>query len=315
MQFTEPRISARRHPRRVVELALVAILWGWGCDRPPDAVAPDQGATPPPVAPARTVAPAAAPEATGPQPTQGLRQSEPVPADGLEERPFGASPGDMYYRDALRARAQNDTAYALEMAREAVRSDPEHVPAWELMFELARQTEDPVAVAEACAGLLENRRFVGWQAGQLNLDCALVHRQIGQLDRAEQFARRSVEFGDYRLEPLITLSGILLEAQRSDAAIEVLEGRIRVPGGDLEASALSNLGIAYTRAERYDEAIATFELALAQVANRSDIEISYADALHSAGRDAEAIERLERVVERDSSNPAAVQRLEAWRDN
>lgn len=309
MQSTDQRINRRHAPYLGVAIAM--LLATWGCDRPPEAVDPSTQTTPGPAAPAAPVTePAEEPaqEPSAPEPGADPMAEPPVPV----ERPFAGSPAHHIYLDAVDVREMGDIDAAKALLREAVTVDSEHWGAWSLLAELGRETDDFEAVADGCAGLLAHRTFDGWEAGQLNLECAMAQRAVGRIDEAERFARASVEFGGGRLEPLITLSGVLLEGRRAEEAVTLLEGAIRLPGGNLEASALSNLGSAYMQLDRLDAAVAAFESALEQNRSRVDIQLNMADALYRLERRDEAIEMIQRILVSNPDDERAQSRLERW---
>lgn len=273
-----------------------------GCDTGPQSVSPETVVQrPTPTAPPPAPTPAVAPSVPAPEPAWPEASA---PVDGLS-----LSPAHAVVEDARRAMARRDVEEAIALYRQAVEIDATYVPAWEELFDLLRRDGSPAEAAVACAGLLANGNLHGHAAANRNLQCAHTHRDAAQLERAEHFARGALAVSA-RLEPMIALSGILLELDRPAEVVSLLSGSIRSQGGNLEASALSNLGYAYLRLERVDEAIQTLESARAIAADRSDVLINLSDALERAGRDAEARELLNQVIEQEPDNPAAQQRLQ-----
>ena len=287
--------------RRLTLLLLGGSLQLVACDSGPQSVSPETVVQPPrPVAQAPPVpTPVVEPNVGAPAPEWAS-----APADGL-----GLSPAHAVVEDARRAVARGDREEAIALYRTAVEIDATYASAWEELFDLLREDGSPAEAAAACAGLLANARLYGHAAASRNLQCANTHRAAGELEMAERFARGALA-ESARLEPMIALSSILLELDRPAEVVSLLSGSVRAQGGDLEASALSNLGNAYLRLARVDEAVQTLESARAIAPERSDVLINLSDALQRAGREAEAQELLNQVIEREPNHPAAQQRLQ-----
>jgi tetratricopeptide (TPR) repeat protein len=87
-------------------------------------------------------------------------------------------------------------------------------------------------------------------------------------------------------------------------AIEYYQAALQKEPSRVDAR--SNLGAAYARLGRYDEAAEQYRQALAQVPDQSAVRFNLALALFKSARVAEAATELEQVVAADSGNRAAV---------
>jgi tetratricopeptide (TPR) repeat protein len=303
-------MSSRRRPYLTALAFLVAGLAGGACDSGPRAVPPETRTVPPSAAPAPPSGPP--PESPPPEPHRGVAEPEPVSPREPQGADLEASPARALYEDAERALLREEPEHAVTLLQQAVALDPQHHPAWTALFDLLRGGDDPGAAAAACAGLLEARRgMTGHEAATRNLQCALAHRDAQRLEQAEVYAREAVAQGGGRLEPLVTLSGILLERGEAQAVVELLSERVRTVGGPQEAAALTNLGTALLRLERVEEAIATYQNAVALDPTRGDALLGLHDALVAAGRAEEAAAALEQAGALMPEHPAVLSRRHA----
>jgi tetratricopeptide (TPR) repeat protein len=88
-------------------------------------------------------------------------------------------------------------------------------------------------------------------------------------------------------------------------------GAIEAYGAALEkdperVDARSNLGAAYVRLGRYDEAIGHYRAVLARLPDQAQVRFNLALALYKGARTAEAADELARVVEKDPANRSAL---------
>ncbi|MBN1945401.1 MAG: tetratricopeptide repeat protein [Bradymonadales bacterium] len=219
------------------------------------------------------------------------------------------SAGLQMVRDARRAWLSGDIDHAIRMLQDALRWDPSIRSAWELLLEIQQEGGDLEGAAQTCIHLISSVTLHAFERAQLQQQCALLNRSAGRMEQAEELARQSVASSSGRLESLTTLTGILLERGNYREVIALLEGNIRFPGSDLEASAFNNLGAAYAAQGQLEQAEATYRRGLEINPRRTDILLNLSDVHRMNGQTGEMRETLQRILEIDPTHEEAARRL------
>lgn len=323
-----PRV---RHHRRivwrlVVTVLVMALLPGVGCNSgPPEAVDPagrhrgDQAPTTQPPVDSPGVEPGAAESATPAPVPDTARPRSGISAPVVSDRPEGLWESDHnpltagLIADARAAQELGDSDRAIELAENAVDLDPGAVAAWDLLVEAHRSADQPAEAADACHRMLSSEQvaLAGFEGAQREQRCAMLLIQAERLDDAERWARAAVEQSYGRLEPMVTLSAVLLDQERPGEVIQLLEGHIRegVGAGRVEVAALTNLGAAYALLGETQAAAETYRAALAIDPRDTGALINLADAYRQLGQPEQAAETLQQILEIDPDHAEARRRL------
>jgi tetratricopeptide (TPR) repeat protein len=215
--------------------------------------------------------------------------------------------------DARAAQELGDTDRAVELAENAVEIDPGAVVAWDLLVEVHRSAGQPAQAADACHRMLSSEQvtLAGFEAAQREQRCAMLLIEAERLDDAERWGRSAVERSYGRLEPMVTLSAVLLDQERPREVIQLLEGHIRegVGAGRVEVAALTNLGAAYALLGEAQAAAETYQAALAIDPEDTGALINLADAYQQLGQPEQAAETLRQILAIDPNHAEARRRL------
>jgi tetratricopeptide (TPR) repeat protein len=241
------------------------------------------------------------------QPVAPVEPAPLTPVSPSEVNAFAAGAGEINpiqfarlasLTDDVRSRVRaGNVARAIALLENELRLDPERADAWDLLIELQREHVSDAAAGESCDRLLSGTVQIGFVRAQRQHECAQILRAAGNTERAAYWARMAVQVSGNRLEPLITLTGALLEQGRYAEVVANLEGTLHtVGGGPLEASALNHLGAAYASLGRLTDAVTAYQQALVLAPGRGDILFNLGLAFELAHRDQEAQETFQRLL-------------------
>lgn len=118
-----------------------------------------------------------------------------------------------------------------------------------------------------------------------SLDDALVHHRAGRLPEAEKIYRQILSVNPDQVDALHLLGLIGYKMGAYDAAIDLMERAVKQASN--RANILSNLGVAYSAAKRYDEAIQVLQRA-ANLDDSADIQFNLGNSYQGVSRHADA---------------------------
>lgn len=118
-----------------------------------------------------------------------------------------------------------------------------------------------------------------------NLDDALAHHRAGRLPEAEKLYREILSVNPDQVDALHLLGLIGYKMGAYDAAIDLMERAAKRASN--RANILSNLGVAYSAANRYEEAIQVLQRAV-YLGDVPDTQFNLGNAYQSVSRHAEA---------------------------
>ena len=105
---------------------------------------------------------------------------------------------------------------------------------------------------------------------------------------------------------LANLAEIYIQQGAFDQAIEALS---KIPESDMDSQLLGMLGYSYSQTQQFDKAIDTYEKALAQEPDNTNLRRYYADALLSAGKNAAARVELQKILKSEPDDGLSYKRL------
>lgn len=127
------------------------------------------------------------------------------------------------------------------------------------------------------------------------LDDALIHHRAGRLPEAEKLYREILGANPNHVEALHLLGLIGHKMGAHDAAIDLM-GRAAKQAPN-RADILSNMGVAYSAANRYEEAIQVLQRA-ASLGDFADIQFNLGNAYQGISRHAEAAAAYVKAIEK-----------------
>jgi len=231
----------------------------------------------------------------------------------------------------LESRDSRHLERALRLAQEARDLAPQAPEPLRSLFNVALDSNQLDLAEEA---LTELERLEPTSPETLALRAVLLERRgsaTEALDKMQLAVRRNpstsnlfrlanmevqngaLEAARQHLHQLLTIHPTNFTAQKVLALVELLSGapdKAAVLYEELaqrspESRVLNNLGIAQTLLKRYEAAVASFERALVGAPQSAGIRLNLADAKLLLGREAEAKEEYQKVLDRLAEDPAA----------
>jgi tetratricopeptide (TPR) repeat protein len=105
---------------------------------------------------------------------------------------------------------------------------------------------------------------------------------------------------------LVNLAELYIQQGAFDQAIEALS---KIPESDMDSQLLGMMGYSYSQTQHFDKAIATYQKALAQDPQNTNLRRYYAEALLSAGRNAAARAEVQKILESEPEDGLSYKRL------
>jgi tetratricopeptide (TPR) repeat protein len=133
-----------------------------------------------------------------------------------------------------------------------------------------------------------------------------LYRASGQPTKAEEAFRKILQTDPDSKAGLANLAELYLQQGDYGHAAEALT---KIPESDMDPQLLGTLAYAYTQAHNFDKATATYEKALAQDPDNTELRRAYAEALFNNGKNAAARVELQRILKSDPDDDASYMRL------
>ncbi|MBZ5513782.1 MAG: tetratricopeptide repeat protein [Acidobacteriia bacterium] len=126
-----------------------------------------------------------------------------------------------------------------------------------------------------------------------------LYRLNNQKDKAEAAFRKVLNADPDSRSALASLAQLYFDHGEYAEAIEQLK---KIPEGEMEPGLVAMLAYAYSQARDYDDAVATYEKALAQDSDNLEIERAYADALANAGKTEAARTEMQKILKQQPND-------------
>ncbi len=133
-----------------------------------------------------------------------------------------------------------------------------------------------------------------------------LYRLNNQAAKAEEVFQKALESGTDSRSALTHLAQLCFDQGEYEQAIELLK---RIPEDEMDVPLLGMLAYAYSQNADFDEAVKTYDKALARDPGNQEVRRAYAEALMGGGRLEAARAELEKIVKVDPSDGAAHLRL------
>jgi tetratricopeptide (TPR) repeat protein len=133
-----------------------------------------------------------------------------------------------------------------------------------------------------------------------------LYRIENQPAKAEDAFRKVLQTDPDSKVGLANLSEIYIQQGEFDQAIEALT---KISEDDMDAQLLGMLGYCYSQSQQFGKAIDTYEKALTEEPDNTNIRRYYAEALLSANKNAAAREQLQKILKSEPDDVASYKQL------
>lgn len=133
-----------------------------------------------------------------------------------------------------------------------------------------------------------------------------LYRANNQPAKAEDVYRKVLQTDPESRVGLANLAELYIQQSEFDQAAEILN---KIPEDDMDSQLFGMLGYAYAQGQHYDKAIETYEKALAQDPQNTNLRRYYADALLNAGKTAAARTELQNILKSEPEDGVSYKRL------
>jgi tetratricopeptide (TPR) repeat protein len=133
-----------------------------------------------------------------------------------------------------------------------------------------------------------------------------LYRLNNQKDKAEEAFRKVLKDDPDSRSALASLAQLYFDHGEYEEAIEHLK---KIPESDMDSGLIGMLAYAYSQARDYENAVATYEKALAQDSDNQELRRAYADALANAGKNVAARTELQKILKQEPDDGPTYLRL------
>jgi tetratricopeptide (TPR) repeat protein len=133
-----------------------------------------------------------------------------------------------------------------------------------------------------------------------------LYRASNQPAKAEEAFRKVLKTDPESKAGLANLAELYFQQGEYAEAADVLS---KIPESDADSQVLGMLAYAYSQTHDFDKAIATYEKALAQDPDNTDLRRAYAEALLNGGKNDKARQELQKVLKAEPDDDASFLRL------
>jgi tetratricopeptide (TPR) repeat protein len=205
---------------------------------------------------------------------------------------------DAYYKEGLAYKQEGKIDQAIKSLEQAVANNPKHGMAWASLGSLYKQKKDLAKSIDAYehATQVITKDAVIW----MNLGTAYANSDPARLDDAERALTTACHLAPKDPEVRAKLGTV--KSKKGDYAGAIAELEIAVKLKADESDWWNNLGVAYRKAKRDDDAIKAYEKAIALNPNDADYHFSLGAAYRRKDDADKAIPEYEKATSLDPTN-------------
>jgi tetratricopeptide (TPR) repeat protein len=133
-----------------------------------------------------------------------------------------------------------------------------------------------------------------------------LYRVDNQPKKAEEVFHKVLQTDPESKVGLANLAELYVQQNNFDQAIETLG---KIPESDMDSRLYHMLGFSYSQTQQFGKAIDTYQKALAQDPENTELRRYYADALLNLGKSADARAELQKVLKSDPDDGVSYKRL------
>lgn len=133
-----------------------------------------------------------------------------------------------------------------------------------------------------------------------------LYKADNQNDKAEEVFKKVLNSEPGSMGALVNLAGVYVDQGDYADAIALLT---KIPENEMDSRSLGLLGFAYSQNHQTDQAVATYEKALAEDPDNEEIDRAYAEALMTAGKTDAARAELEKILKAEPDDGTTYLRL------
>lgn len=206
------------------------------------------------------------------------------------------------------------TEEGIQEAEAVLKKDPDYPDAHRLLARIyyhALETTqgDRAAPKENIAKAIEHLEAL-LRVAPTDTDSLLLlghlYRVDNQPKKAEETFRKVLQTDPDSKTGLANLAELYIQQSDFPQAIEALK---KIPEADMDSRLYHMLGFAYAQTQQFAKAIETYQTALAQDPENTDLRRYYADSLLNAGKTLEARDELQKILKSDPEDGISYKRL------
>ena len=194
-----------------------------------------------------------------------------------------------------------DITGATASLREAVGVKPNDELTRKALIKLLVDSDELAEAGELQTWFVENKPF----DAQARVDLARIHRRNGDVDLAIVELERATELAPTSQEPMLELGTALIDASRTDEAVEVFEEIATEDPRNPRAHA--GLGAAYVHEQRFEEAVSPLEQAVSLDPKQPNVRLNLAIAYENLNRIEDSLREYDAFVKLAPDDPSADQ--------
>jgi Flp pilus assembly protein TadD len=192
-----------------------------------------------------------------------------------------------------------DITGAQASLREAIGIKPNDELTRKALIKLLVDADELSEAGEFQSWFVEKKPF----DAQARVDLARIHRRNGEVDLAIAELERAAELAPTSQEPKLELGTALIEASRSDEAVEVFEQIATDNPRDPRAHA--GIGAAFVHEQRYEDAVSPLEKAAALDPKQPNVRLNLAIAYENLERIEDSLREYDAFVRLAPDDPSA----------
>lgn len=206
------------------------------------------------------------------------------------------------------------TAEAIAQCEEVLKKDPDYPDAHRVLsriyYHMLESTQgdhsgDKENLAKAISNLEVLAKVAPSDTDSLLL-LGRLYRADNKPDKAEEIYRKVLQTDPDSRVGLANLAELYIQQSSFDQAADVLS---KIPDTEMDSQLLGMLGYSYSQSQQYDKAIETYEKALAQDPQNTNLRRYYADALLNAGKNSAARAELQSILKSEPEDGVTYKRL------
>jgi len=206
------------------------------------------------------------------------------------------------------------TDEGIQEAQDVLKADPNYPDAHRLLsriyyHKLESAQGDQAIPKEDLAKAIEHLEALE-RVAPSDTDSMLLLGHLYRIDnkpeKAEQVFRKVLQTDPNSKVGLANLAELQIQQNQFDQAIEALN---KIPESDMDSRLYHMLGLSYAQTQQFDKAISTYEKALAQDPDNTDLRRYYADALLNAGKTDAARQELQKILKSEPEDGLSYKRL------